>query len=81
VVSKSDPSHGGLDGVIFQRFTQLLSQEQQSPRRKIFVVIDEFPTLWDNYPCPDIDEMLLRLASRGVVPLFTDVLQKKGSST
>jgi len=60
-----------MNGVLFLRLTQLLDKEQQDPRRKVFVVIDEFPTLAGDKPCPGITDMFLRLRSRGVSVLIT----------
>ena len=75
VVSK-DSDYGltqdPMNGVLFLRFTQLLDKEQKHPRRKIFVVIDEFPTLCGDDPCPGVKNMFLRLRGRGAVPLITD---------
>ena len=74
VVSK-DSDYGltqdPMNGVLFLRLTQLLDKEQQHPRRKVFVVIDEFPTLAGDKPCPGITDMFLRLRSRGVTVLIT----------
>ncbi len=74
VVSK-DSDYGDtqdpMNGVLFLRLTQLLDKEQQDPRRKVFVVIDEFPTLAGDKPCPGITDMFLRLRSRGVSVLIT----------
>jgi len=74
VVSK-DSDYGltqdPMNGVLFLRLTQLLDKEQQDPRRKVFVVIDEFPTLAGDKPCPGITDMFLRLRSRGVTVLVT----------
>jgi hypothetical protein len=61
-----------MNGVLFQRFTQLLDKEQNDPRRKIFVVIDEFPALCGENRCPGVKTMFLRLRDRGAVPLITD---------
>lgn len=61
-----------MNGVLFLRFTQLLDKEQRHPRRKIFVVIDEFPTLCGENRCPGAKDMFLRLRSRGAIPLITD---------
>lgn len=60
-----------MNGVIFLRLTELLDAEQYDPRRKVFVVIDEFPTLAGDKPCPGITDMFLRLRSRGVTVLMT----------
>jgi len=60
-----------MNGVLFMRLTELLDAEQQDPRRKVFVVIDEFPTLAGDKPCPGITDMFLRLRSRGVTVLIT----------
>lgn len=60
-----------MNGVVMLRLTQLLDKEQQHPRRKVFVVIDEFPTLAGDKPCPGITDMFLRLRSRGVTVLIT----------
>ena len=40
-----------MNGVVFLRLMQLLDKEQQHPERKVFVVIDEFPTLAGDKPC------------------------------
>jgi hypothetical protein len=60
-----------MNGMLFMRLVQLLDKEQYDPRRKIFVVIDEFPKLAGDNPCPDIVDMFLRLRDRGVVVLIT----------
>lgn len=60
-----------MNGVLMLRLTQLLDGEQPHPRRKVFVVIDEFPTLAGDNPCPGITDMFLRLRSRGVTVLIT----------
>jgi type IV secretory pathway TraG/TraD family ATPase VirD4 len=75
VISKDDDYgkwQDPMNGVLFLRFTQLLEKEQKDPRRKIFVVIDEFPTLCGDDRCPGVKNMFLRLRSRGAVPLITD---------
>jgi type IV secretory pathway TraG/TraD family ATPase VirD4 len=62
-----------MNGVLFLRLTQLLGDEQSHKKRKLFVVIDEFPTLaGEKSPCPGVQDMFLRLRSRGVRPLVTD---------
>lgn len=61
-----------MNAVLFHRFTQLLDKEQHKESRKIFVVVDEFPTLAGDDPCPGAKDMFLRLASRGAIPLVTD---------
>lgn len=74
VVSKDTDYHLSQDpvnGMLFMRLVQLLDKEQADPRRKVFVVIDEFPTLAGDNPCPNIVDMFLRLRSRGVVVLIT----------
>lgn len=60
-----------MNGTVMLRLTQLLDGEQYHPRRKVFVVIDEFPTLAGDRPCPGITDMFLRLRSRGVTVLIT----------
>lgn len=65
-----------MNGVLFLRLTEILDAEQQDRRRqdkkrKIFIVIDEFPTLAGDKPCPGITDMFLRLRSRGVSILIT----------
>lgn len=60
-----------MNGTVMLRLTQLLDGEQYHPRRKVFVVIDEFPTLAGDKPCPGITDMFLRLRSRGVTVLIT----------
>ncbi len=80
VVSK-DADYGlvqdPMNGVLFLRLIQLLDQlgedTEQNPgrRRKVFIVIDEFPTLAGKKPCPGIEDMFLRLRSRGVAILIT----------
>jgi type IV secretory pathway TraG/TraD family ATPase VirD4 len=76
LVLSKDEDYGSwqemMNGVLLLRFSQLLDKEQQDPRRKIFVVIDEFPSLCGNERCPGIKDMFLRLRSRGAVPLITD---------
>lgn len=75
VISKdSDYKHvqDPMNAVLLLRFTQLLDKQQQQQDRKIFVVIDEFPTLAGDDPCPGVKDMFLRLGSRGVIPLVTD---------
>lgn len=75
VISKDEtygPWQDSINGVIFLRLTQLLDNEQKDPRRKVFVVIDEFPTLCGDNRCPGVKTMFLRLRSRGAVPLVTD---------
>jgi type IV secretory pathway TraG/TraD family ATPase VirD4 len=74
VVSK-DPVyslvHDPMNGVIFLRLMELLDRLQQHAARRVFVVIDEFPMLTGDKPCPGIEKMLLLLRSRGVSLLFT----------
>ena len=60
-----------MNGILFLRLMQLLDKQQQDPRRKVFIVIDEFPTLAGDNPCPGMKDMFLRLASRGVCILIT----------
>jgi Type IV secretion-system coupling protein DNA-binding domain len=60
-----------MNGILFLRLVELLDSEQADPRRKVFVVIDEFPTLAGDKPCPGITDMFLRLRSRGVTVLVT----------
>lgn len=74
VVSKDSTYHlvhDPMNGVLFLRLMQLLDSEQFDKRRKVFIVIDEFPTLAGDTPCPGIHDMFLRLRSRGVVLLIT----------
>lgn len=74
VVSKDSTYHlvhDPINGVLFLRLMQLLDSEQYDKRRKIFIIIDEFPTLAGDVPCPGIHDMFLRLRSRGVVLLIT----------
>lgn len=74
VVSKDSDYHlvqDPMNGVLFFRLMQLLDKEQQDPRRKVYVIIDEFPTLAGDNPCPGIKDMFLRLRSRGVCLLIT----------
>jgi hypothetical protein len=66
-----------MNGVLFERFTQLLDKEQPEPSRKIYVIIDEFPTLCGDSRCPGVRTMFLRLRSRGAIPLIAD----QGEST
>ena len=61
-----------MNGVLFLRFAQLLDDEQGDPNRKIYVVIDEFPTLCGKDRCPGIGDMFYTLRSRGAVPLVAD---------
>jgi hypothetical protein len=74
VVSK-DSDYGlvqdPMNGVLFLRLTQLLDQLQTLRERKVFIVIDEFPTLAGDRPCPGITDMFLRLRDRGVTVLIT----------
>ncbi|WP_165074852.1 type IV secretory system conjugative DNA transfer family protein [Paludisphaera rhizosphaerae] len=60
-----------MNGVLFMRLTELLDSKQQDPRRKVFIVIDEFQTLAGDNPAPRMADMFLRLRSRGVVVLLT----------
>lgn len=60
-----------MNGMLFLRLMQLLDKEQVDERRKVFVVIDEFPTLAGDRPCPGITDMFLRLRDRGVSLLVT----------
>lgn len=60
-----------MNGVLFLRTTELLDSMQEDKRRKIFIVIDEFPTLAGDKPCPGITDMFLRLRDRGVTVLIT----------
>lgn len=60
-----------MNGMLFSRLVQILDKEQYDARRKIFVVIDELPTLAGDSPCPGLTDMFLRLRSRGVVVLVT----------
>jgi len=75
VVSK-DETYGkwqdAINGVLFLRLTQLLDKEEEHPKRRVFVVIDEFPSLCGDDRCPGVKTMFLRLRSRGAVPLITD---------
>lgn len=74
VVSK-DPVyslvHDPMNGIIFLRLMELLDRLQQDAARRVFIVIDEFPMLAGDKPCPGIEKMLLLLRSRGVSLLFT----------
>lgn len=60
-----------MNGVLFLRLTELLDAMQPDKRRKVFIVIDEFPTLSGDKPCPGITDMFLRLRDRGVTVLVT----------
>jgi hypothetical protein len=60
-----------MNGVLFLRLVDILDSQQRDPRRKVFVVIDEFPTLAGDNPCPGITDMFLRLRSRGVTVFLT----------
>ncbi len=60
-----------MNGMLFLRLTELLDAMQSDKRRKIFIVIDEFPTLAGDRPCPGITDMFLRLRDRGVTVLVT----------
>lgn len=60
-----------MNGVLFLRITELLDAMQVDERRKVFIVIDEFPTLAGDKPCPGITDMFLRLRDRGVTVLIT----------
>lgn len=75
VISK-DEDYGkwqdAINGVLFLRLTQLLDKEEEHAKRRVFVVIDEFPSLCGNDRCPGVKTMFLRLRSRGAVPLITD---------
>jgi type IV secretory pathway TraG/TraD family ATPase VirD4 len=74
VVSK-DPVYSlvqdPMNGIIFLRLMELLDRLQQDAARRVFIVIDEFPMLAGDKPCPGIEKMLLLLRSRGVSLLFT----------
>lgn len=59
-----------LNAIVMRRLMELMTQLQKDPQRKIFVVIDEFPSLGGDAPCPGIVEMLLELRSRGVTFLI-----------
>ena len=65
--STQDP----MNGVLFLRLVEILDGQQQDPDRKVFLVIDEFPTLAGDNPCPGIIDAFLRLRSRGVTILMT----------
>lgn len=65
--STQDP----MNGVLFLRLVEILDGQQQHPDRKVFLVIDEFPTLAGDSPCPGIIDAFLRLRSRGVTILMT----------
>ena len=73
VVSKDTDFHlvqDPMNGVFFYRLMQLLDKEQADPKRKVYIIIDEFPTLAGDNPCPGIKDMFLRLRSRGVCLLI-----------
>lgn len=75
VISKSKKyalAQEPMNGVLLLRLTQLLDDEQEDPSRKIYVVIDEFPTLCGKDRCPGIGDMFYTLRSRGAVPLVAD---------
>jgi Type IV secretion-system coupling protein DNA-binding domain len=59
-----------LVAMLLQRIGQILTGFQQDPerKRKIYIVLDEFPALG---AIPDIRNFFLRLRSRGVVFLIT----------
>jgi hypothetical protein len=75
VVSK-DTSYGlvqdPMNGVLFWRLMQLIDKLQADKARKIFLCIDEFPTLAGDNRCPGVKDMFLRFRSRGVIILITD---------
>ena len=60
-----------MNGVLFWRLIQLLDAEQYDSRRKVFIVLDEFPILAGDQPCPGIHDLFTRLRSRGVTVLIT----------
>ena len=60
-----------MNGVLFWRLIQLLDAEQYDSRRKVFFVLDEFPILTGDQPCPGIHDLFTRLRSRGVTVLIT----------
>lgn len=61
--------HDGMNAVIVERLGQLLEHLQRDPTRarKTYIVLDEFPSLAGDKPCPGITDMFLRLRSLGVV--------------
>ena len=59
-----------MNGVLFWRLIQLLDAEQYDSRRKVFIVLDEFPILAGDQPCPGIHDLFTRLRSRGVTVLI-----------
>ena len=66
---KYHEQHDGVNAMLFERLGQIIESLQQDPtkRRKTYIVVDEFPTLAGDKPCPGIIDMFLRLRSLGVV--------------
>ena len=60
-----------MNGVLFWRLIQLLDAEQYDRRRKVFMVLDEFPVLAGDEPCPGVHDLFTRLRNRGVTVLIT----------
>ena len=60
-----------MNGMLFWRLIQLLDAEQYDRRRKVFMVLDEFPVLAGDEPCPGVHDLFTRLRNRGVTVLIT----------
>jgi hypothetical protein len=60
-----------INEIIFQRMAEILEGMQPKEGRKIFIVIDEFPTLAGDKRCAGITDMFLRLRKIGVTLLIT----------
>ena len=65
-----------MNSMLFMRIQQLLDAKQKHPRRKIFIIIDEFPTLAGDRPCEKIVNAFLRLRNRGAVILIAYQLKE-----
>lgn len=65
--------HDGVNSIIMERIGQILASLQADParQRRTYIVLDEFPTLAGDKPCPGILDMFLRLRSLGVVFVIT----------
>lgn len=74
VVSKDEThnlTHDPMNSMLFKRLVQLMDSMEPDPQRKVFLVIDEFPTLAGQKPCENIVNAFERLRSRGAVILIT----------